>query len=86
MWAIMGIAFMRAIVVVLTVSLSGRGAPTEADGQSPLPSKVGSLAMFSSRSRKAANDPAYGADQSIDAHTNRKGDGYRRDQPGGESG
>jgi hypothetical protein len=31
----MGIAFVRAIIVVLTVSLSGRGAPTEADESIP---------------------------------------------------
>src|SRR6476646_5783208 len=36
--------------------------------------------------RKAANDPAYRADQRIDGGTKRKGDGYRGDQPGGESG
>ena len=35
---------------------------------------------------KAANDPTYRTDQRIDGGTKRKGDGYRRDQPGGESG
>jgi hypothetical protein len=31
MQAIVGIAFVRAIIVVLAVSLSGRESPTEAD-------------------------------------------------------
>jgi len=31
----MGIAFVRAIIVVLTVSLSGRESPTEANASIP---------------------------------------------------